>query len=66
VSDIYHRHVLSDGSTIWIQKIGRKYLATKIGPEWLAIPEHSPLTTKIKALDYILEWLSNDILEIES
>jgi hypothetical protein len=63
-SDISHRHELSDGSIIWIQKIGRKYVAVKIGPEWLAIPEHVE-GNKNCALDQISNWLSEDVCELE-
>ena len=63
-SDISHRLELSNGDVVWIQKVGRKYVATRLPPGWLATPEHSPMGTKKQALAYIEDWLCQDVCEM--
>jgi len=63
--DISQRHELSSGDTIWIQRIGMKYIAVKLPPAWLSTPEHSPEGSKRQAMNWIIQWLSEDVLEVD-
>ena len=72
-SDIKHRHVLSDGLPVWLQRV--KIPGTR-KPQWSLVqmtghgftdaPEITPLRDEAHGLELLAEILKADVLETES
>lgn len=66
MTKVLFRQELSTGEVVFVQKVGRKYIATKVpAGDVFEPPESSEPTSKNKAMDILLDWISMDVCETE-
>lgn len=57
------KHLLSNGDTACVKRLGRKYYFERLHPSFTTPPETTPNTSKNEAMKLLADCLKADVLE---